>query len=318
MNKRKYVILVSGASGIVGYGILKSLRQIQDCYLIGSTIYEDSAANCFSDEVVIAPRTNSEEYYGWLLETIDKYKIDLLIPGIEIDMKLWNVWRNKIESKTRAIFLLNQCSLIKLCLNKWNFYEKLEDNNISCRIPTFFDENYFPPAFPVVMKPICGFASKGFVKINSKEEFEQNKHLLGASHILQPYIGDESNEYTVSCFFDKNGEQRAMISLRRKLSNLGYTEFAEVVSNELFADDIKQLANVFHPIGPTNFQFRREHNQNRLLEINPRISSSTSIRKLFGYNESKMCIDYFLKGLDVIQPAITNGKAIRYIEESIL
>ena len=38
---RKYTILVSGASGIVGYGILRSLRARNDCFLIGRDCPKD-------------------------------------------------------------------------------------------------------------------------------------------------------------------------------------------------------------------------------------------------------------------------------------
>ena len=56
-NSDKTTILVSGASGIVGYGILRSLKNA-GCTLIGTTIYEESPADCFSDIVEIAPKTS--------------------------------------------------------------------------------------------------------------------------------------------------------------------------------------------------------------------------------------------------------------------
>ena len=57
---------------------------------------------------------------------------------------------------------------------------------------------------------------------------------------------------------------------------------------------IKNLCEIFNPFGPTNFQFRYHEGNLKLLEINPRISSSTSIRMKFGYNESLMAVEYFL------------------------
>jgi carbamoyl-phosphate synthase large subunit len=55
----------------------------------------------------------------------------------------------------------------------------------------------------------------------------------------------------------------------------------------------------------------------KLLEINPRISSATSIRAAFGYNESIMSVDYFLRGKVPMQPVVRKGVAIRYAEEHI-
>ena len=74
---------------------------------------------------------------------------------------------------------------------------------------------------------------------------------------------------------------------------------------------------LFCPLGPTNFQFRRGADGPKLLEINPRISSSTSIRTAFGYNESAMALDYFLNRRDPVQPRIRRGRAVRYTDEHI-
>ena len=55
----------------------------------------------------------------------------------------------------------------------------------------------------------------------------------------------------------------------------------------------------------------------QLLEINPRISASTSIRSAFGYNESIMAVEYFAEGKIPGQPDIKKGTAIRYTEDFI-
>jgi carbamoyl-phosphate synthase large subunit len=60
--------------------------------------------------------------------------------------------------------------------------------------------------------------------------------------------------------------------------------------------------------------------QPKLLEINPRISSASSIRAAFGYNESEMSVDYFLRSIrpDKLDKAPLMGrKAIRYTEDFI-
>lgn len=135
--------------------------------------------------------------------------------------------------------------------------------------------------------------------------------------MMQEYVGSIEEEYTVSAFFDSRYEARAVMGLRRKLSCVGFTEMAQVIDTDEFMGDIKFLADIFKPIGPTNFQFRKDGNTLKLLEINPRISSSSSIRMKYGYNESSMAVDYFLEGKEVIQPTIKKGHAIRYTEEYI-
>jgi carbamoyl-phosphate synthase large subunit len=136
--------------------------------------------------------------------------------------------------------------------------------------------------------------------------------------MAQPCVGDDNEEYTTSAFCDGEGGFHAIMALRRRLSRDGYTDRATVVSAHEFVPTISDLCDRFRPIGPTNFQFRRSEEGLKLLEINPRISSATSIRTAFGYNESAMAIEYFLERRTPVQPTIRPGTAIRYTEDHIV
>jgi carbamoyl-phosphate synthase large subunit len=54
-----------------------------------------------------------------------------------------------------------------------------------------------------------------------------------------------------------------------------------------------------------------------LLEINPRISSSTSLRAAFGYNEAEFCVRHYLEQALITQPEIRFGYAVRYIADLV-
>ena len=315
-DKNQHTILVSGASGIVGYGILKSLRQL-NCKLIGTTIYEESPANCFADIVEKAPLTSESTYFTWLMYIIEKYHVDMMIPAIEADMYAWNQARGEIEKKG-VIVLLNNYQLIEYCKDKWLFYEKLKQEGFPHCIPSSIIPDVHQFEMPFILKPRCGYGSKGIVKIQTKENYELYESQIGNELFMQEYVGSDDEEYTVSVFFDKDSNIKAHIAMKRKLSKEGYTEIAEVVLLKDILEIITELAVIFKPVGPTNFQFRKKNSNWKLLEINPRISSSTSIRNAFGYNEAKMCVEYFLERKTIEQPEIKMGKAIRYIEDFIL
>lgn len=308
-------ILVSGASGIVGYGILKSLKK-EDCNLIGTTIYEVSPANCFSDIVLQPPLTSDPSYLKWLIQTIKTYNVDMIIPAIEADMDSWNENREVLD-KTGTFVLLNNKELIRLCLDKWKFYQKLVENNYKGAIKTSISPNLNGFNFPILLKPRCSTGSKGIVKIETAEEFDKYKHSIGNHLMVQEIVGNNDEEYTSSAFFNENSELLAYMCLKRKLSKQGFTEIAQVENPTGLLDEILKLAAIFKPVGPTNFQFRKHNGNWKILEINPRISSSSSIRAAFGYNESKMAVDYFLNGQQISQPKIKGGKAIRYTEDFI-
>lgn len=321
MNKKtKYTILVSGASGVVGYGILKALNGL-GYKLIGTTIYDNSPANCFSDIVEIAPKTTDDQYINWLLKIIEKYNINMIIPGIEADMYKWNAERTVLE-KSGVFLLLNNPELIELCADKWLFYKKLLDGCSEYAIPTALNGDFadFKNNFglPFLLKPRSGFASKGIIKVESQNVFEENRHNIGTKLMVQPIIGTYNQEYTVSAFFDKDSKLLCYQQLKRTLAKEGFTAYAETASIADMNNILVKLSKIFKPIGPTNFQFRLENNKLKLLEINPRVSSATSIRTSFGYNESKMSVDYFLENKKIDQPLLKSGTAIRYTEDFII
>jgi carbamoyl-phosphate synthase large subunit len=314
-------ILVSGASGIVGYGILKSLRSTnKELRLIGSSIYDDTVAPAFCDIFEKAIPTTNIDYIDWLLTVIKKYEISLIIPGIEADLYSWTE-NIDIIKQSGAIVLTNRISLVNLCKDKWEFFQELSKVNNKYLIPTSVESNFnlivSMYGLPFLLKPKRGFASKGIVKITNEIEFNAYKDKISKTLIVQQIVGNEDEEYTTSAFCDGNGSFYTIMTLKRKLANDGFTDRAETSESNEIVEAIGHFCKILKPLGPTNFQFRRHNGDLKLLEINPRISSSTSIRMAFGYNEAEMVVEYYLDNKIPIQPNLKTGKAIRYTEDKI-
>jgi carbamoyl-phosphate synthase large subunit len=188
---------------------------------------------------------------------------------------------------------------------------------IESSLSTEFDVLKSKFGLPFLLKPRCGFGSKGIIKVDSADTFLRHQKDIGSILMAQPIVGNDEEEFTISAFCDGNGGFYACMTLRRKLSRDGFTDKAEVVATDEFIGTISELCKRFRPIGPTNFQFRKCGDGIKLLEINPRISSSTSIRTAFGYNESAMAVDYFLEHQTPSQPQIKRGRAVRYTADFI-
>lgn len=314
-------ILVSGASGIVGYGILRTLRKSgMELNLIGTSIYTDSVAQAFCDRFEVARPTSDHGYLSWLYNTIEKHHVDLLIPGIDVDMYKWNDSREEIETKGARV-VLNKKDLINLCCDKWSFYEELAKKKSTYAIESTLSDDYDELVsrfgLPFLLKPRKGFGSKGIVRVQNRVDFLHHRHSIGSVLMVQPIIGTDEEEFTTSAFCDGRGGFFCYMTLRRRLSGEGFTERAEVVKPNGIGEALDVLCDYFKPEGPTNFQFRSHDGMLSLLEINPRVSSSTSIRAAFGYNESMMSVDYFLNKVAPKQPVIRNGKAVRYVEDFV-
>lgn len=315
-------VLVSGASEVVGYGILRSLRRWDPTLrLVGTTIYEDSAAQGFCDVFELAPRTDHDDYPHWLAQTIAKHDVALVFPGIEADMYRWAELGDTLGTAAGVKPVLNDHRLIAACKDKWTFYECVRAAGLPCVIDSSMQRDFAALAaqfgLPFLLKPRRGFASKGIVRIATEDAFLQHVGQVGAMLFAQPIVGTDDEEFTTSAFCDGAGGFDTLMTLRRKLSAEGFTDRAQVANEPDIPDVVRSLCELFRPIGPTNFQFRRHEGVLKLLEINPRVSSATSIRTAFGYNESAMAVEFYLDGKRPVQPAIRAGRAVRYLEDLI-
>ena len=320
-GKRVKKVLVTGVGAIIGYGVLRSLRNsAKSLYLIGADIHEDAAGRNWCDEFLRAPLTADPGYRDWLADALRSRGVDLLIPGIEQDVLFLSGDRN-FCSALPAKVVLNRKSLVDICLDKWKTFEELKRLGSELTIPSFVDGDFDRLSsvlgLPFLMKPRRGHASKGIRQVRNAADFSAVQDRFGAELMAQAIVGTSETEYTVAAFGDGHGKSLGGITLLRKLSPDGSTSKAWVRHVPELDGHVAALCEHFEPIGPTNFQFRRDVTGWKLLEINPRISSSTSIRTAFGYNEAAMCVDFFLESRAFEAPRIRSGFAIRYIEDLV-
>ena len=315
-------ILVTGVGAIIGYGIIKSIRQSKiPVRIIGTDIYADAVGQHWCDIFIQAKYAVDPDYISFIRDLINRFKIDLVFLGTE--QEIYRISENRAETgKDIDKFVLNHTDILDLSKDKWRTINFLEQNNLrEYAIPSVINGDYdsiskqFGKEF--LLKPRSSYASKGIVRVADHLEFSFFKERMGQNFMAQRIVGDIDHEYTMAVFGLGNGTYSASIALKRKLSQDGSTAKAEIVLGDSFLEEAtERLCKIFRPIGPTNLQFRLEHGKHYLLEINPRISSSTSIRTAFGYNEAEMCIRYFLFG-EIVKPEVRAGRATRYINEVV-
>jgi carbamoyl-phosphate synthase large subunit len=313
--------MVTGVGAIIGYGVLRSLRvERPDIRLVGADIHANAVGQTWCDEFVQAPLTADDCYASWLEHQVRQHKVDLLIPAIEQDLDFLCDHRSFLAALECAK-VLNTPVLIETARDKWSMDQALRSVNEPSRIATYdngtFDELVDLLGLPFLLKPRRGYASKGIVHVDDSLTFERHSAGLGSNLIAQEIVGTSEREFTVSIFGDGTGDRYTISSLLRTLAPDGSTAHATNSDPTDVVETVTRLSAQFKPLGPTNLQFRQVGDEWKLLEINPRISSSTSIRAAFGYNESAMCVDYFLYGIPPTQPAFLSGRASRYIEDVI-
>ncbi|WP_028621825.1 ATP-grasp domain-containing protein [Pseudomonas sp. Ant30-3] len=316
-------VMVTGVGAIMGYGLLKSLRAADPSVrLVGTDIYDDAVGRGWCDAFEQAPLTAAAEYGQWLSDTVARHKVDLLIPGIEQDIH-WLSDNRALLATFACQVVLNNQHLINLSRDKWAMDQALVALGDASRIPSFLSGDFQTLkavlGLPFLLKPRRSYASKGLVWVRQESDFTPHAALLGEHLMAQPIIGSAADEFTVAAFGDGKGGTGPTINFQRSLASDGSTAKARVYQDDSLDQTVIRLCRAFKPMGPTNLQFRRGTNNIwSLLEINPRISSTSSIRRAFGYNEAAMCLDHYLDNKTLHQPSIRSGFAVRYIEDFIV
>jgi len=320
MSDRMRTILVTGVGAIIGYGIIRSLRASRfPVRIVGMDIYTDAVGQRWCDVFEQAVRADQPGYGEHVAGLIRRHAVDLVIPGIEQDIHRLAVDQHLMPlAETKARYALNDPELIRIAADKWLTHLELVKAGFPI-IGTCIDGNFHELVkrfgYPLLMKPRRSYASKGIQRLTTEADFLYWKDKLGDEFMVQEIVGDLQSEYTVGAFGLGDGTLAQQIAFQRVLSTDGSTAKATVRRIPELETRVEQLAKRFRPDGPTNFQFRFHRGEYLLLEINPRISSSTSLRTAFGFNEAEMCVEYYLEG--VIPPARTlrAGSAARFIED---
>lgn len=321
MESGKVNVLVTGVGAIIGYGVIKSLGMSSiETRIVGTDIYADAVGRHWCDEFIQAPYAVSDEFIPFLLDVIESREIDIVFFGTEQEIYKCVECREQLGDAYRKL-VINKPRILELSQDKWEMQQALTQAGLEdLIIPSVIEGDYGEISerwgTTFLLKPRSSYASKGIHVVDSREDFDFYKPKMGAGFMAQQLTGDAEHEYTVGVFGLGDGSYSSMIQMRRKLSQEGATAKAVTMEDGALAEAVRRICRVLMPIGPTNMQFRFHEGGYKLLEVNPRISSSTSIRAAFGFNEAEMSINYFLAG-HVVVPQLRGGSAQRFIDDYV-
>ena len=317
-------IIVTGVGALIGQGIVRSLREINaDLNIIGLDRSVDSCGPYICDHFFLKPKFDerSLDYAEFWLKLLDDNDVTLVLPGIEEDMLFFHDNRKIFESWNVAI---NSEATIKAACDKWTLHELIQDLGLPT-IPTSLCSSIadFPVDFEVnkyILKPRSSNGSRGIIFVDDSETLTSGLSSISdtQSYIIQQIIGKDSSEFTSSAFGFGDGKSLSPITFRRRLSPLGNTASVVVESIKDIDEQICLLSKRIKPIGPTNYQFREKDGQYYLMDLNPRFSSTASLKTLFGYNEAQMCIQHLCNKEPITMPRVRSGKAWRYYADHVI
>ena len=312
-NKQMKRVFITAIGGDIGYGIIKSLKSgIQDLYIIGCDIRKYNYSLDLVDEFYISPDFGNEKKWMKFVKNVLRDKnVDYFWPVTESEIKI--VDKNR-ESFSDYTVVINESNVLNIALDKGKTAEFLIKAGILTP-PTWRNIHSCDNRYPMIVKETFGCGSHSVCIVNSHEELVDKFNHMD-NPIIQKYIGESDEEYTMAVFSD--GKVVNSIAFKRTLGFGGMSRFVELAHDSVIEQIAKNISDLFNLRGSINVQLRKVETKYYVFEINPRISSTIGFRLHLGFNDVVWWID-MLEGNKVEQYIAPPQKVygIRNVEEKL-
>lgn len=265
-----------------------------DCSNINSELY--SSFNHF-----ISPRTDDLGYKDFLLKFCEKYKIDLLVPTRDDELKLFHQIKQILEFGGTKVLVSEQHYNIT---NK-QFMLMITKQNDIMDIPKTYSSDTLIEHFqyPIFIKPIYGQGSKDLFTINNQYEYSQwilshDKY----NYIIQEYLDPlEWTEYSIDVLYNFESILIGGIPRKRQLIRNGESQITTInLIQDLIQDlnkKLELLGEKFLLIGHNVIQvfINEKEKEIKMIEINPRFGGASNLAIQGGLDSPKILMMMFLE-----------------------
>lgn len=309
-------VLVTGIAGDIGLSICKILKKEKNIkFLLGCDVHDQHIGNIFCDKFTIMPKVKAKDYSNKLIEIINKYKINIIIPSFESEQKYLNKKFPNRKINAAKIILANNESLLT-GFDKFKTYKFLKKNKLPYPWTVPIERGH-PKNLPCILKSRFSSGGANVELIKEIKNINSYKKLF-SKHVWQQYIDDSENEYTCGVYRSSKGDIKTII-FKRRLA-LGISMYAEIVDNLSIRILCETVAKKLNLIGSINIQLRLSDGIPLIFEINPRFSSTVIFRDMVGFKDLLWSIsDTHGKNLNKFDEKKSLGKKIyKYFEEKII
>ncbi len=258
--------------------------------LYGTDITHLSSALQRCDKGILVGRTDDPDYIDQNLEIVRKYHIDLIVPTIDLDLKVLAINRRRFEELGCRV-LVSAPDVIDICQDKRKTYRFLTENNFDTPLTMTAAEaleNKDLP-WPRFLKPWDGHAAKGNVIVADRDELRFHAKRIKNAIVQELIAGDE---LTCDAWVDFDMKVRCVVPRKRIEVRSGEVSKATIVKNLRVMKAVSQLVETLGA-GPgliTVQLFFTPDNRIRFMEINPRFGGGAPLSIRAGADFPKWAI----------------------------
>lgn len=318
----KINVLIMAVGSPLGQSIIKAVQLSKCVNNIYAADISELAAGLYFDNVqpVILPMVKEKDYFDVLTNFVEENDIKIIFPTIAVEHEFFA--KHAAYFHERKVEVVSCDALVfKICNDKYESMKFLKQNSIAAPFTILgreykaIEEFITRYGFPVVIKPRNGASSNDVFIVNSRDRLVA---LLGAYpegyFVVQQYL-DDQKDYTAGVYVSPSADFSDVIIFERNLK-FGLSYSGKIISDAKLKDYCLSIAKALKSTYSINIQFKMMADQPYCYEINPRLSSTTSVRAHFGFNEPDMIIRNMI-GINPLrekQPAQA-GMFMRYWQE---
>ena len=312
-------VIVSGAAGDVGQGVMKALLNSSLDIEIYATCITPHSSWLHHRRVrgFIAPPSADVDYLSFMIRLIKSYDIDVFFPTIDGEIAKIASEKDHIERESGCLVFVDSEDKVAISDDKFATSEFLRSNGFPYPRSAIATESEARclmkshPGFPLVVKKRRGKGARDVYLVRNEQELEP--YLGDSSFLIQEWLAPEQGEYTSGLYLGDDGEVKGVCTFRRQLK-AGSTYIAERIVDPKLEGVLESIAL---KLGAKylNIQSMRRGHELIPFEFNGRFSGTISmVSKVF--NAPEMFIRERILGERLVRindPA--RFVAMRYNEE---
>ncbi len=321
MQGKNVNILITALGSPLGQSIYKAIRMSPlNINIYGSDVSDLAAGLEFSGvQKVSLPRVSDPTFLDELKVILERENIRIIFPVLASEHEIFI--KNQCYFEENGIYIVSSSpETFTVCNDKYESMRYLGSRGVTVPMTVLASESHArnqflnTNTFPVLLKPRFGASSND---VFIAEDMKMLNALVSAFKpgyfVLQQFLS-EPEEFTVGVMTSNVTCRRKAFILERNLK-FGLSYSGVVVINEVIEKYCLNIASLLEAKHSINIQLKMQNGIPYVYEVNPRLSSTTSIRAHFNFNEPEMIIKEVI-GIeyDFFAPH-TMGSFSRYWEE---
>ena len=266
----------------------RAARQLKlNASFFGTDTTELSSALQLCDEGFLVKPTTHAGYIGQLLSIVKTNRVKLLVPTVDLDLKLLARNRPKFTSLGCRV-LVSAPELIEICQDKRKTYRFLVKNGFDTPVTMSVRSALSKKRlnWPCFLKPWDGYASRGNAVVNNRRELLFYANRI-PNAICQEFI--KGTEHTCDVYVDFCMRVRCVVPRKRIEIRAGEVSKGQVVKEPRIMSEAAMLVETLG-VGPgviTLQLFLTDDDRVKFIEINPRFGGGAPLSIKAGANFPK-------------------------------